>query len=106
MWKTVWPASALQFDAGFGSQRRRQARHGPDERVVVSGEVVQCGDVPSWHDEHVQGGLGADIPKRDERVVLMQNSRGNLTADDLAEEAIAHAQRFYRSVPPGSGGDL
>jgi hypothetical protein len=62
--------------------------------------------VLSWHDEHVQGSLGADVPKPYERIVLMHNSRWNLTADDLAEEAIAHAQRFYRAVRPGSGGYL
>jgi hypothetical protein len=64
--------------------------HRPYEPVVVRSEVVQRADVATGDDQYVQRRLRVDVPDGDELVVLVNESGGNLPADNPAEEAIVH----------------
>lgn len=68
-----------------------QAAHHPD---VVPGEICERADVPTWDYQHVLRGLRVDVTEREELVVVKNLVAGNLTGDDLAEQAIRHIDTF------------
>jgi hypothetical protein len=66
-------------------ERGRDAEELPRERVVLGREVVQRGDVLARDDEQVDGCLRIDVLERDDVCVLVDDLRGDLLLDDLAE---------------------
>ena len=74
----------------FLGNGRRRSLHRSNQRIVVSGEIVQGRDVAARNDQGVQWRLRVDIPDRHQFVILMDEASGDLPCDDLAEEAIVH----------------
>jgi hypothetical protein len=70
--------------------RGGHSHHPAYKRVVARAEVVEAGDMPAWHHEHVRGRLRRDVLERDDLIVLMNDGCRNLSGDDPAEKTIRH----------------
>ena len=76
--------------AVFLGEGRGPAHHLADQGVVSRRKIVQRRDVPARHDQHVHRRLRVDVLEGDDAIVLIDNRRGNLAGDDLAEQAVRH----------------
>jgi hypothetical protein len=74
----------------FDGQRRRPAKHRPDQRVIRRRQVVERGDVLFRDEQHVQRRLGVDVLEYQQVVVFEDDLGGNLPRNDSAEEAVGH----------------
>jgi hypothetical protein len=83
------PESAL-VKAGGPRKSGGAARHLADEAVVLRREIVERGYVRLGDDQQVKRGLRIDVFERQQPVVLEDDSRSNVAADDPAEQALAH----------------
>ena len=72
-----------EFAGDFGGFEQKMA-----ERFFI---LRLCGgNVGDWllrDDEHVRGGLGRNVAKGDDEVVLVNDVRGDLARDDFFEES-------------------
>src|SRR6266511_943447 len=95
-WKTSWCASRFTFSvarqpaSALPRELRRDAEQLPRERVVLRGEVVERRDVLARDDEQVHRRLRVDVLESHDVRVLMDELRGDLPLDDLAEQAVRH----------------
>lgn len=102
MWKcmTVWPALTPLLEMTRKPSSRPLAlatswmawghgAHGLSRHVVGDVAVVLLGD-----HERVDGRLGIEVIERDDLIVLIDDSRGDLVVGNFAENAITHAGSF------------
>jgi hypothetical protein len=66
------------------------ASHLADQGIISRRELIQRGDVPARQDQGVQRRLWVDILNDDDPFVLVENGRGDLARDDLAEQTVSH----------------
>ena len=72
-------------------RKRRTPSHDlPYKAVILGSEVVEAGEVASRDDQHVRRRLRIDVIEGDDAVVLVDDGCGDLTRDDLAEQAVGH----------------
>ncbi len=81
-----------------GRERGAPTDHLAHQAIVISGEIVQARDVPPRHDQHVHRRLRIDVLEGDEPFVLIDNRGGDLSVDDLAEEAVGHGSSSSQPV--------
>src|SRR5512137_2052741 len=88
--------------AALSCNLRGHALHLPQERVVGGGQVVQGGDVPARHHQHVHRGLRVDVVEGDDVLVFVDQFRRDLPPDDPAEEAVRHSSAPPAASRPGA----
>ena len=64
--------------------------------MILGGHGAVPGVVFFWNEEDVHGGLGGDIPKRENVVVFVQDVGLGFAVDDLFEDRFSHG--FYQMV--------
>src|SRR5690606_10840653 len=67
---------------------RRRREHAAQRGLVLGPDVVGGGDQRAGHDQHVGGRPGADVTERRDEIVLVDDVRRDLAADDLAEDRL------------------
>ena len=78
------------FDAALAANLRRHQIAVADDLGIFRCGILQIHNMPLGNDEHVRRRLGIDIFEGVDLIVFVNLLRGNLTGDDLAEEAIVH----------------
>src|SRR2546430_2403816 len=66
----------------------RRPHYRADKRVILRPKRLCIGHVAIRHDQHVRRHLRVDVAENGHLRVLVNNSRRNLTSDDLAEQAV------------------
>ena len=79
----------------IGRDCRRAPHYLADDPIVVRAEIVQRRDMLLRDDQHVRRGLRVDVVERENPIILVDDRRRDLTADDFAEEAVGHGRKFY-----------
>ena len=77
-------------DAPFPGDGCGAPRQFPDNLIVARRQVVERCDVPLRHQKHVRRRLRVDVVEREHTIVLVDDRAGNLSTDDLAEQAVGH----------------
>ena len=84
------PVAPIGVTGSF-RERRTPSHDLPDKAVIIGSELVEAGDMASRDDQHVRRCLRVDVLEGDDAVVLVDDGCGDLTRDDLAEQAVGHS---------------
>src|SRR6266851_3074123 len=89
VWASVDHRTVAALGQAFAaSDFAGRANNGADDRVVLWLQRFGVGDVLVGDDQDVDRHLRIDVAERGHLVVLEHDAGGNLTADDLAKDAV------------------
>jgi hypothetical protein len=69
--------------------------HGCHKRSVLARELVNAPDMLLGHDEHVDRGMGVDVPEGKKSIVLMKDISGFFPCDDPAKKTVPFTVIFH-----------
>ena len=83
---------AALLEPAVTGEARRPAHHFSNQPVLGRRQLVEGGDVPPGKNEHVERRLRIDVLNDHEALVLMDDRRGDVACDDLAEKTVRHGE--------------
>ena len=81
-------AIALLSDAFALRKITRHGKEVPDQRLVVIADIVRGGDALVGNDQNVGRRTRADIAKRSDKLVAINDVGGQLAGDDALEKSV------------------